>query len=159
MTTVSADRIPLTALKDIITRAMQPGDYAHDTAWINGGPVEVDTPEQHIMTAGILFAALPEPGPGGTVDQQEAATSILRVISGRLTGAYIIRAHSLVSRLTEISEEYEQAHGVPVHAEPAPGILSGMPRCGYCGQPCKHKLARYCTPSHRQQAYKKRKRG
>ena len=128
MTTVSAQRISISDLKEIVRSAFEGGgDYTHNTEWRDGGPAEVPTPAAHIMTAGILIDALPEPDPGGTLDQQEAATSILRVISGRLTGAYIIRAHSLVRRLTEESGSSGSRLTVTV-----PSLLS--PRLSRC--PC-----------------------
>jgi len=62
----------------------------------------------------------------------------------------------LVPVITRACEQAEQRLEA---GEPDSGAPAWMPKCGYCGQPCKHKTARYCTPSHRQQAYKKRKRG
>jgi hypothetical protein len=74
----TADRIPLADLEGIITRALVPGDYEHSTTWIDGHAAEVDTPPEHIMTADILTAALPEPDNDGTLGKQEAALSILK---------------------------------------------------------------------------------
>jgi hypothetical protein len=133
-TRTTADRIPLADLEDIVTRALQPGDYAHNTAWINGGPAETPTPAAHIVNPGILTRALPEPDADGTVDAQEAALSILSVVEERLSHPYTLRAHHLVRRLTEESEEYEAAHGDPGVPATAPGSAA---RCMVCSAPLK----------------------
>ena len=126
MATMTGDRIKISDMREIITRAMDGLDLEHDAEWsrppgcpchrgeqscllpmetgsCQGRAIEAGTPADHIVTGGHLLSALPVPGNDGTVDMAEAATGILRVISGRLTGAYIIRAHSLVRRLTEES--------------------------------------------------------
>lgn len=154
MAVKTGTRIPLADLEQIVSKALAQGDYEHSTDWIDGHPVEVPTPSAYVVTLDILVSALPEPDTDLTLDKQQAATSILSVIKQRLSGEYILRASSLVKRLKEQAEIYELAHAVPV-ADESP---SWLPRCAYCGQPCKDKRARYCSGSHRQQAYKKRKR-
>jgi hypothetical protein len=180
----ASDRIPVADLEAIIARALVPGDYEHDTEWARpdscpchdqglqrctqyagirgscqGYPAEIDTPAEHVVTAEILTSALPEPDNEGTLDSQEAALSILSVIGERLSYPYTLRRDHLVKRLTEEAEEYELAHGLADTGVPQDaGQQSWMPKCQYCGEPCKDKRARYCRPSHRQQAYKRRKR-
>ena len=134
-TSTTADRIRLQDMREIIERAMHPGDYTHSTTWIDGHAAEVPTPAAHIMTAGILISALPGPGPDGTVGTEEAALSVLHVITERLAPfPYTLRAHSLVRRLTEESEQYELAHAAPGAVAVTPGSAA---RCMVCSAPLK----------------------
>ena len=155
---MTGSRIPLEDMKGIIARALEQGDYEHDCEWTRpdncpchglglqrctqydgiagkceGYPVEVPTPEQHLVNAEILNAALPEPDADGTVDTEQAARSVLSVINDRLSGDYILRAQSLTRRLAEQAELYEQAHHVPdEHPEQEAGPA---PRCQVCSKP------------------------
>lgn len=151
----ASTRIPLADLEGIIAGALAQGDYEHDCEWARpdscpchglglerctqyagirgqcqGYPAEVPTPPAHVVTLDILTASL-TPDTDGTVDQHEAASSILSVITQRLSGDYILRLHSLVKRLTEQAEIYELAHGLAdtgVPAIPADSVL----RCMVC---------------------------
>jgi predicted nucleic acid-binding Zn ribbon protein len=131
-TSKTADRIPLADMKAIIVAALQPGDYAHDTAWIDGHAAEVPTPERHRVDPGILCSVLPEPDRDGNLDSRQAALSVLGAIEARLGGEYILRAHHLVRRLTEESEQYEAAHVAPGVPATAPGSAA---RCMVCSSP------------------------
>jgi hypothetical protein len=160
MATLTGDRIPLADLKGIVARALAPGDYAHATGWIDGHPAEVDTPAAHMVNLDILTADL-TPDDSGTVDKAEAASAILRVIEERLLPhPYTLRAHSLVKRLTEEAERYEGLAGTPSPDDRQQDTAEWMPVCQWrgCGQRCKSRQARYCKPSHRNAAYKARKR-
>ena len=163
MTAVTAGRTPLADLIGVIARALEPGDYEHDTDWIDGHPVTVPTPPAHLVNLDIMAAVLPEPDNDGTIDATEAGNSILSVITERLSGDYILRLHSLVRRLTEQAELYEQENGltgtgIPGPDDPAPGY---SPKCQHCGGPVKAARgpkARYCSNSHKVMASRARKR-
>ena len=114
--TAQADRIPLADLEALVTAALSGGDYV------------ADFPPEHVVTASILTAGL-KPDTDGTVDKQQAAASILSVITARLgMFPHYIRAHSLVRRLTEEAEAYEgKAEDTGVRASDC--VL----RCQACG--------------------------
>ena len=180
---MTAGRILLTDMKSIITAALAQGDYEHDAEWIRpescschrgeqscllrtdatscqGRAIDVPTPDEHLVSLDILTRALPAPDPDGTVGTEEAALSILTVITDRLCGDYILRAHSLVRRLTEISEEYETAHGVPA-GPGVPATASSGARCMVCSKPLdpKSKASRKtCSDNCRARLYQRRKR-
>lgn len=151
-------RIQLEALHTIITRALEGGDYQHDTEWIRpescpchrigasclvpmpaeygtcqGYPAEVPTPAEHVVSLDILFAAVPQPGADGTVDIREAALCLISEIEARLGYPYSLRRDRLRTRLIEESEHYEQAAGLTgdtAPGEPSPGSAL---RCAVCG--------------------------
>jgi hypothetical protein len=161
-TAAKADRIPLEDMREIITRALEPGDYQHDSEWARppecpchgqgrsclavqaagdrqscqGHVIEIDTPEPHVVTAEILTAALPQPDHDGTLDSQEAALSVLRAAGERLGYPYILRRDHLVKRLTEESEAWEQAHGIADTGVPEEASDSVL-RCMVCTRPLK----------------------
>lgn len=181
--TDTVTRIPLEDIKGIIARALGQGDYEHSCEWTRpdscpchqlglqrctqydgihgkcqGYPVEVPTPAAHVVTLDILTAAL-TPDTEGTVGKQEAATAILSVITARLSGDYILRAHSLAKRLSEVSELYEQARHVPDSVIPATAV--SVLTCQWCQAPiplARGPKARYCRNSHRVSAHRAKKR-
>jgi hypothetical protein len=178
-------RVPLEDMKGIIARALAQGDYEHDCERVRppscschrgeqscllpasasscqGYPVQVPTPEEHLVNLAILTAGL-SPDTDGTVDPHEAVSSIGHVIEQRLSGDYILRLHSLVRGLTEQAELYEQENGltgtgIPGPDDPAPGYT---PRCQHCGNPipaARGPKARYCKNGCRVMASRARKR-
>ena len=170
-------RIPLEAMKAIITAALEGLDLTHDTAWIQpescschagaqscllpadegscqGHTAEVPTPPEHVVTAEILCSALPVPDSDGTIDTRDAALSVLRVIEARLAYPYSLRADHLVKRLTEDAELYEQQAGLTESSDvPEDAAVSAL-RCQVCSGPlpagCKASR-RTCSDRCRQQ--------
>jgi hypothetical protein len=123
-----------------------------------GHTAEVDTPPEHVVNLDIMVAALPEPDNDGTLDMAEAGNSILSVIEERLRYPYSLRARHLVSRLAEQAEQYELAHGGAVSdVSLSPGY---SPKCMHCGAPIpaeRGPRAKFCKPSHRVAAAKRKR--
>jgi hypothetical protein len=182
--TDTVSRIPRAVVEQIIATALDGLDLTHDTAWIRPGScpcrelpgrscllppeeggcqghtAEVPTSDQHVVTAAILTAALPEPDQSGTLDAVQAALSVLSVIEQRLAPfPYTLRAHSLVRRLTEESERYEgPAEG---SSSTSPAVPVSVLTCQWCQGPiplARGPRARYCRNSHRVSAHKAKKR-
>ncbi len=184
MTSTTEDtRYSRAAIASVITEALVNCDYAHTAEWIRpetcpchaamdgegagscllppdgqcqGYAQNAALPPGKALTADELIAELPEPDSRGMVSATDAGNALGRLVSTRLSWSPYRKA-TMFAALGEAMDAYE--------ASLSPGKGTGqqdagerMPRCGYCGQPVKHKSARYCTPSHRQQAYKRRRR-
>lgn len=185
MTVKTGDRIPPEDLEAIMARALDGLDFEHDSSWLRpescpchdhglcclvpmpaehgrcqGHVIEVPTSPEHVVNLAILTAALPEPDNAGTVGAREAALSVLSVIQARLVPAYSLRADRLVQRLTEVSGDYELAHGQQQSPDAIPIPDSALPMrcCAQCGEPYRPKRASsvYCGQNCRQSAYRAR---
>jgi hypothetical protein len=177
MTSTTEDtRYSRAAIASVITQALVNCDLAHEAQWIRPGTCPCRrVPEQHgagscllppdggcrghavdaalppgkALTADELIASLPEPDSRGLISAIEAGSILGRMASTRLSWSPYRKA-SLFARLGDALQVFEESlsPGKGTGQQDA-GQQSGMPRCGYCGQPyaAKRSTSKWCSPA------------
>lgn len=185
--TTQDTRYPRSAVADAITAAMEGTCFTSTAEWeqppgcrcrregvsclavqaqacVNGGVREcqgyvTEQPVQpdHSLTAEQLIAVLPACDTEGMVSGQEAASAMTTLITGRLAWNPVWMS-GLAKRLAKAFEELEDTLGTSDNRQPAvPGY---RPSCMHCGQPIpaeRGPRARFCKPSHRVAAAKRKR--
>jgi hypothetical protein len=145
--------IPLGELREVLADLMRGRAYMAEEpyitregdSWVHPRPLP---PDKGLRLSNFLDAISPLPDPAR---ESEIAAALIPVFQQR--GFDFLAA--------EFAALCDQKWPDPDKAEPDSGKQDTdgwMPRCAWCGERCNDQRARYCRPSHRQQAYKKRKR-
>lgn len=127
--------IPRAGLTELVTEVMAKREYLARLEC----PLSLD----NFLAA---ITALPDPCP-----DRQAADAIVRVL----------RDHGYAGLLLpELEAGWELRWPGPEQDAPVAGQDDGewMPACQWCGEPCNSREARYCKPSHRNAAWKRRQR-
>jgi hypothetical protein len=154
MTTDTAEArsrmLPRSGVEDVVREVMASRQYLGKEPYmvrVDGRWVHRDLPPDQGLRLEHFLAeiqALPDP-----VRAWDAAKAVTKVLHER--------GHHWL--LGELEQAWDKRWPDPEQDAPEPDAgQQWMPLCGYCGQPCSDPRARYCSRSHRQQAYKRRKR-